>query len=78
MQTEVTDLRKQMEELRTQLQRNEEMVRWLNNQVRPCSNQASLFACPIIRGQGTLNGPVSSGRKVATTGAEISASLDYD
>ena len=33
-QAEATDLRKQMEELRTQLQRNEEMVRWLNNQVR--------------------------------------------
>ena len=34
VQAEVTDLRKQMEELRTQLHRNEEMVRWLNNQVR--------------------------------------------
>lgn len=33
-QAEAADLRKQMEELRTQLQRNEEMVRWLNNQVR--------------------------------------------
>lgn len=33
-QTKVTDLRKQMDELRTQLQRNEEMVRWLNNQAR--------------------------------------------
>ena len=33
VQTEAAALRKQLDELRTQLQRNEEMVRWLNNQV---------------------------------------------
>ena len=40
-QTDAAALRKQLEELRTQLQRNEEMVRWLNNQVRGWSDMRS-------------------------------------
>jgi cell division septum initiation protein DivIVA len=46
MQTEAAALRKQLEELRTQLQRNEEMVRWLNNQVSGVSADRSACSSP--------------------------------
>ena len=67
VQAEAAELRKQMEELRTQLQRNEEMVRWLNNQVRGAV--CKLSCNRILQPNACGSHPPAAPGKGATTGA---------
>ena len=40
MQDEISSLKSKLEECKGQLQSNEQMIRWLNNQVPTCSQRA--------------------------------------